>query len=153
MKRNEAEQKEAESPMYAQQLVGERSILLDQRWQLSDEEQVHVIAMSVRLQNAQNRLRQEQGVERVFACHCRDSHGLGHVARPIRIFGKVTPRKAEQCYNPDGHANRSMELQKRRVGGARRGEIDRKREYKYTQHEAGGQPVHQSRSPIKDSSF
>jgi hypothetical protein len=57
MKCNEAEQGKADSLMGAQQLLRERPILLDQRRQLSDEEQVHVIAMSVSLQNSQNRLR------------------------------------------------------------------------------------------------
>jgi hypothetical protein len=46
-----------------------------------------------------------------------------------------------------------MKLQKNCVGGARRGEIDGKRQYKYGQREAGGQPVHQSRGWIKDPSF
>src|ERR1700683_217891 len=101
MQCNEAEQGEAENLMYAQQFVRERSILLNQSWQLSDEEQINVITVRVRLQNSENRLRQKQGVKRVFACHCRDSHALGHIARPIRIFGKLTPCQAEQCHNPD----------------------------------------------------
>ena len=60
MKCNEAEQREADSLMYAQQLLRERPILLDQRRKLSDEEEVHLITMSVRLQDSQNRLHQEK---------------------------------------------------------------------------------------------
>src|SRR3984885_12677664 len=153
MKGDEAEQAKADSLMYGQQLSRERPIHLDQRRQLSDEEQVHAITMSVGLQNSQNRLRQEEGIEGVFAGHRYDSHCLGHVARPIRIFGRVTPRQAEQCHDPDSQADRSMKLQKGRMGGMRRGEIDGKCEYKYAQHEARSQPMHQSRGQIKDPSI
>jgi hypothetical protein len=54
--------------MNGQQLSGQRAILVDHAWQLTDEEQVHVIAMRVCLQKSQNRLRQEERVESVFAC-------------------------------------------------------------------------------------
>ena len=47
MKRNEAEQGKADGLMYGQRLLRERPILFDQRRQLSDEEQVHAITMSV----------------------------------------------------------------------------------------------------------
>jgi len=73
--------------MYGQQLLASGD-LLDQGWQLTDEEQVHVIAMGTRLQKPQNRLRQEERVEGVFACHRRDSHCLGHVAGPVRNLAK-----------------------------------------------------------------
>jgi len=136
--------------MYGQQLLGERPILLDQGWQLTDEEQVHVIAMGARLQKPQNRLRQEERVEGVFTCHRRDSHCLGHVAGPVRILGEVTPDQTDHCQDPDGQTDRSMKLQKNRVGRPGRGEIDEKGEYEDEQHEAGGQPVHQSRGPIKN---
>jgi hypothetical protein len=46
-----------------------------------------------------------------------------------------------------------MELQKSGMGRTRRSEIDCERKRKYGQYESGSQPVHQSRSPIKDPSF
>src|SRR5258708_17896939 len=153
MKRNESEQSESERLVCGQELLRKRAIFPNQRWQLSDEEEVHVITMSVRLQNSQNWLRQEEGVEGVFACHRRDSHCLGHVARPIRIFGKVTPYQAKQCHDPDSQTDRSMKLQKSCVGGTRRGEIGGERRSKYEPHETGSQPVHQSRSMIEISSI
>jgi hypothetical protein len=43
-----------------------------------------------------------------------------------------------------------MKLKSNRVGRPGRGEIDGKRESEDEQHEAGGQPVQQSRGAIKD---
>jgi hypothetical protein len=67
MKRNEAEQGNADSLVYGQQLLCEGPILFDQRRQLSDEEQVRAITMRFSLQNSENRPRQEEGIEGVFA--------------------------------------------------------------------------------------
>jgi hypothetical protein len=43
-----------------------------------------------------------------------------------------------------------MKLQKNRMGGAGRSKIGGKREYEDKQHEAGREPVNQSRGRIKD---
>src|ERR1700686_1935120 len=97
MQHNEAEQREANCLMYRQQLLSQRSILLDQGWQLTDEEQVYVIATSACLQESQNRLRQEERVEGVFACHRCDLHCRGHVAGPTTRLGRVTPDETPHC--------------------------------------------------------
>jgi hypothetical protein len=46
-----------------------------------------------------------------------------------------------------------MEVQNSDMGRTRSREIDCERKRKYGQYEPGGQPVHQSRGPIKDPSF
>ena len=129
MKRNEAEQREANELMYRQQLLRQRAILLDQRRQLPEEKQVHMVAVSARLQKPQDRLGQEERVECVFACLRGDLHGGRHIAGPIGILGEATPDQSNQCQSPDGYTDRSMELQNSRMGGSGRGEIDGKREY------------------------
>src|SRR3954452_13269101 len=66
MQRNQAEEKEPDRLVHLQELLREQAVLADQRWQLAKEEQVHPLAVGIGLEEPEDRLSQQEGVERVF---------------------------------------------------------------------------------------
>src|ERR1700720_3910488 len=63
MKRNQTEEKEPNRLVHHQELLRERAVLGDQRRQLAEQEQVHPVAVRIGLEEPEDRLGQQGGVE------------------------------------------------------------------------------------------
>src|ERR1700730_15748496 len=100
MKRNQAEEKQPDYHVHRQELLREWAVLADQGRQLAQEEQVHPVAVSIGLEEAQDRLGQQEGVERVFAPLRREPHRLRHVSGPIGKARELAPNETTKRHNP-----------------------------------------------------
>ena len=108
MKRNQAKEKEPDCLVHLQELPRERAVLADKRRQLAEEEQVHPVALRVGVEEPENRLGQQEGVERVFASMCHEPHRLRHVSGPVGEARELAPNQPTERHEPHGHAERPM---------------------------------------------
>jgi len=108
MKRNQGEKKEPDRFVHSQELLRECAVLTDQRRQLAKEEQVHPVAVRVGLEEPEDRLDQQEGVERVFAQLRREPHCLRHVRGPIGEARELAPNEPTEHHDPHSHAERAM---------------------------------------------
>ena len=153
MKRDQAEEKEADRLVHLQELLRERAVLADQRRQLAEEEQVRPVAMGVGVQEPEDRLGQHEGVERVFAPLRREPHRLRHVSRPVGEARELAPNEPTERHDPHGHAKRTMQLDECNGLLLGRREIDREGEHEDRGDEERGQPVKEPDHRVENEQF
>lgn len=101
----------------------------DQRRQLAEEKQIHPVAPRVGLEEPEDRLDQQEGVERVFAPLRREPHRLRHVRGPIGEARELAPNEPTEHHDPHSRAERAMQLGKRHRLLPGRCQIDRESQH------------------------
>jgi len=63
VERKQTEEKEPDCLVHRQELLRERAVLADQRRQVTEEEQVHAVAVRVGVEKPKDRLDQQEGIK------------------------------------------------------------------------------------------
>src|SRR6516165_1339243 len=92
-KRNQREEKEPDRLVNLQELLREWAVPADQRRQVAQEEQVHPVPVRVSVEEPEDRLGQQEGVEGVFAPLRRVPHRLRHVSGPVGEARELAPNQ------------------------------------------------------------
>ena len=127
--------------MHRQELLRERAVLADQRRQVTEEEQVHAVAVRVGVEKPKDRLDQQEGIKCVFAPMRREPHRLRHVGGPVREARELAPNEPTENQDPHRHTERPMQVNECNSLILGRCEIDREGEYNDRGDEEQGQPV------------